>query len=156
MTDMIINSWQIFAPDLEIQKIDSDTINHSELIVSAVQITGGWSGSVLVSCDTKSATQITANVYGEEAEEISPSRVNDLVAEIINLIGGYFISDLPITGSQPILSTPATTRTNDAIYFSSKEILKQLTFKFDIGGKFDVYVLQSLINLKDLRSTPLG
>jgi hypothetical protein len=64
-------------------------------LVGRVQITGAWTGSVLLVCAGDLARTAAAAIFGGAPEETSDSQARDALAEIINMTAGNLKALLP-------------------------------------------------------------
>ncbi|HEX2892591.1 MAG TPA: chemotaxis protein CheX [Marmoricola sp.] len=57
-------------------------------VTAFVQITGAWTGTVLVSCSTELAATVTGAMLALPPEEVAQEDVSDAVGEVANMVGG--------------------------------------------------------------------
>lgn len=57
-------------------------------VTAFVQITGAWTGTVLVSCSTELAAAVTGAMLALPAEEVAQEDISDAVGEVANMVGG--------------------------------------------------------------------
>jgi len=57
-------------------------------VTAFVQITGGWTATVLVSCSDELATTVTAAMLALPVDELAQADISDAVGEVANMIGG--------------------------------------------------------------------
>jgi chemotaxis protein CheX len=57
-------------------------------VTAFVQITGGWTGAVLVSCSEELAATVTAAMLALSVEELTQEDISDAVGEVANMVGG--------------------------------------------------------------------
>jgi chemotaxis protein CheX len=78
-----------------------------ELPVGAsVQVSGTWTGSVLVSCSEALAAHAAASMFETSIDELGPDDIGDALGEIANMIGGSVKSLMPEPSA---LSLPVVT-----------------------------------------------
>ena len=64
-------------------------------VTAFVQITGAWTGAVLVSCSTELAGTVTAAMLAMTVEEITQEDISDAIGEVANMVGGTVKSLMP-------------------------------------------------------------
>jgi chemotaxis protein CheX len=57
-------------------------------VTAFVQITGGWTGAVLLSCSAELAATMTAAMLAVPVEELAQEDISDAVGEVANMVGG--------------------------------------------------------------------
>jgi CheY-specific phosphatase CheX len=62
------------------------------IVISRVQITGAWLGTVLLECSESLAKDVARIMFGLDSEEPTPGEVRDALAEITNITAGNFKS----------------------------------------------------------------
>lgn len=73
---------------------DEPHVDRQNHVTGCVQITGRWTGAVVVDCSGSFARWISQRFLGDEAES-SVDDLRDSVAELANMIGGNVKSLLP-------------------------------------------------------------
>jgi chemotaxis protein CheX len=71
-----------------------------------VQLTGGWSGAVLIELSDALAGTAAGQMFGLTPDELSPDDVADAVGELANMLGGNVKAHL---GASCDLSLPSVT-----------------------------------------------
>lgn len=64
-------------------------------IVSTVEITGAWNGTVCLSCSVVAGRHAASAMFDMEDSELSPAEISDAVGELVNMVGGNIKSLLP-------------------------------------------------------------
>lgn len=87
----------IFATMLNIELIreDAPPASEQEPLLTAVQIAGEWTGSVVLAMSPETAREAAAAMLGFAPAEVSADDLRDVAAELINMIGGNLKSLLP-------------------------------------------------------------
>lgn len=67
----------------------------NELITGCVQISGEWTGAVLLQTSLNFATQAAANLLAMQIEDVQYEDREDAMAELANMIGGQIKGILP-------------------------------------------------------------
>ena len=87
----------IFATMLDIELIHDDVPpppDH-DLLLTAIQIAGEWTGSVVLGLSPKMAGQAASAMLGVPFSEVAQSDLGDVAAELVNMVGGNLKSLLP-------------------------------------------------------------
>lgn len=102
-----------------------------ERIVGTIQISGAWTGCVLLQAPCSVARAVTASFLSMTPDDVGEADVRDVTAELTNMIGGNFKSVLPGPCS---LSLPnvVTGREYD-IHVPSAAEIESLTFSTPCG-----------------------
>ncbi len=66
-----------------------------ELLLTAIQIAGEWTGSVVLGLSPKMASQAASSMLGIPVTDVARSDLGDVAAELVNMIGGNLKSLLP-------------------------------------------------------------
>jgi chemotaxis protein CheX len=66
-----------------------------EDVVAMATISGGWNGTICVSCSRLAARHATSAMFGMEDDELSADDINDAVGELVNVVGGNIKSLVP-------------------------------------------------------------
>lgn len=66
-----------------------------EDVVAMATISGGWNGTVCVSCSKLAARHATSAMFGMDDDELTPAEINDAVGELVNVVGGNIKSLVP-------------------------------------------------------------
>ncbi len=64
-------------------------------VVSAVDISGGWHGTVSFSCELALVRFAAAELFGILADDVDEADLRDLAGEVVNVVGGNIKSLLP-------------------------------------------------------------
>ena len=64
-------------------------------VTAFVQITGGWTGTVLVSCTDQLASIVAAAMLDAALDVLDPDDVSDALGEVANMVGGSVKSLMP-------------------------------------------------------------
>lgn len=64
-------------------------------VCASVQVSGAWTGSVLVSCSEAFAGYAAARMFQSTVEDLGPEDLSDALGEIANMIGGSVKSLMP-------------------------------------------------------------
>lgn len=110
---------------MSVETVDSEQahIQETHKIVGSVGLAGEVVGCINIHVDTALAQTITANMLGEDPENIEDEEILDVVGELSNMIGGNLKSCLCDAGLACSLSIPiATSGKNFAI--GSKDWLR--------------------------------
>lgn len=62
---------------------------------ASVQVSGAWTGSVLVSCSEAFAGYAAASMFESTVDDLGPEDISDALGEIANMIGGSVKSLMP-------------------------------------------------------------
>ncbi len=85
---------------------DTDCLKEQSPITGCVQITGEWTGAVLVQTTGKLAAYAAGIMLGMDEEAVDKNDCQDTMAEIANMIGGNIKSLVP---GPSVLSLPTVT-----------------------------------------------
>jgi len=66
-----------------------------ECITGVVQISGGFSGTVMVELSRPLARKVAAALFAMELEQVTEAEVVDAVGEVVNILGGNLKALLP-------------------------------------------------------------
>ena len=106
-------TYEIFDKMLSIpvETVDSEQahIQEAQKVVGSVGLAGEVVGCINIHVDTVLAKTITANMLGEDPEDIENEEILDVVGELSNMIGGNLKSRLCDAGLSCSLSIPTTT-----------------------------------------------
>ena len=99
--DSVLGLELISAESLEVP----DGENHS--LTGCIQISGAWTGGVILSCSAELARKIAAAMFDMDPSEAALDEIQDALGELVNMIAGNFKNTLE--GSCE-LSLPAVTQ----------------------------------------------
>jgi chemotaxis protein CheX len=66
-----------------------------ECITGMVEISGGFSGTVVVELSRPLARKVAAALFGMELDQVTEAEVVDAVGEVVNILGGNLKALLP-------------------------------------------------------------
>lgn len=75
-----------------------------------VHILGDWNGSIVLRFEEALPLHLVEKLYGEECRDIRDPRVDEVVRELVNMVGGNLKS---LLGEKCILSVPKSHLTGD-------------------------------------------
>jgi chemotaxis protein CheX len=104
ITDLTQEIWSAFLSEHPEPLLPSDASGGD--IVSAVDIAGGWNGTVCVACSTLAARHLTAALFGMTDDEITDLEIVDAVGELANVVSGNIKGLVP---GPSVLSLPRVT-----------------------------------------------
>lgn len=110
-------------------------------LISCIHITGDWNGTVVLHCSFMLARQITAIMFDVDIENITMDQIQDVLGELVNIIGGNVKSLLPLSCC---LSLPVVVEDTDfTLKIPSTNIITRLGFECQ-GQSLMVMVLQNV------------
>ncbi|MBI4396257.1 MAG: chemotaxis protein CheX [Elusimicrobia bacterium] len=65
------------------------------MLIACIHITGAWEGSVVLECPLVLAQQMAARLFDTEPQSVPSVNVQDLLQELVNMIGGQVKTLLP-------------------------------------------------------------
>lgn len=81
--------WEtVLEMPIEPSDTDQEPVENEHTISACVHISGGWAGSVILSCPVALGTRIAAQMFELEEDEIDDELINDAVGEVVNMVGG--------------------------------------------------------------------
>jgi chemotaxis protein CheX len=100
--------WEtVLAMGIEPAEDDRHPPDGEETVSACVHISGGWNGSVILSCPSTLGIAIAAAMFELEHDEVDDELLHDAVGEVANMIGGN-VKGLVPGPSQLSLPTVAT------------------------------------------------
>jgi len=100
--------WETaLAMGIEPVEDDHHPPDGDETVSACVHISGGWNGSVILSCPSTLGIAIAAAMFELEHDEVDDELLHDAVGEVANMIGGN-VKGLVPGPSQLSLPTVAT------------------------------------------------
>ena len=107
--------------------------------VGRVDVSGGWQGAVVVQFNHALGRRAAAKMFECDASDVTDEEVEDVVGELVNMIGGNLKSLLPGPSN---LSTPKVTAHEEGHPFvPPSPVVTQVTFDCD-QQQFRVLVLR--------------
>jgi chemotaxis protein CheX len=103
--------WASFLGDEEqahlelVPVVDPETAGVT--VTGCVTVSGGWKGSVLLSCAEELATKAAAEMFMADADALTNDEIADAVGELANMVGGTIKAAMP-GPSQLSIPTVAT------------------------------------------------
>ncbi|MBH23054.1 MAG: hypothetical protein CMH57_01075 [Myxococcales bacterium] len=88
----------------------AEVTNTNDQIACMVQITGHWVGSVVLTCHTSLAADLTRTMFAMEDEDPSSEDVHDAFGELANMVGGNIKT---VVGDPSHLSLPTVVDGNN-------------------------------------------
>ncbi|TWU51934.1 chemotaxis protein CheX [Rubripirellula reticaptiva] len=85
---------------------DTDELANQSPITGCVQISGEWTGAILVQTSGKLASFVASKMFAMEVDQLDKNDCQDTMAEIANMIGGNIKSLVP---GPSALSLPTVT-----------------------------------------------
>lgn len=81
--------WEtVLAMSIEPVPKDEAPDDKGETVSACVHISGGWVGSVVVTCPRAVAVRIACQMFELEPDDTEEELVHDAVGEVVNMIGG--------------------------------------------------------------------
>lgn len=93
--EQIVQSICTTMLNLEMVRIETPSPTDERSLVAAVQIAGAWMGSVVLELSPEFARAATAAMLQLPEADVGPSDVQDVAAELANMVGGNLKSLLP-------------------------------------------------------------
>ncbi len=87
-----------------------DSLQNESAISGCVQISGEWTGAIIVQTTEQLATQAASKLLAIDTEDVALLDLQDAMAELANMIGGNIKSLVP---GPSILSLPTVTTGED-------------------------------------------
>ena len=132
---------------LEVMECNTAWFDSPDRLTSAVHLSGGWNGAVLMECDRTQACRLTGRFLSMGTGEPQPTPtvvddvVRDLVGELANMIGGNLKCVLT---HGVLLSIPSVVDGSEAsIRVCKTEVRERLPFRSS-EGVFWITVLTKL------------
>ncbi|MCB1739972.1 MAG: chemotaxis protein CheX [Gammaproteobacteria bacterium] len=125
------------APDCE--SVPEPRCTPASWVVSSVEITGEWNGTVFLACTARFAERSAATMFDCDAADMEPGDVYDALGEMVNMVGGNIKAVLPPpcrTSLPTVIEVPEF----DVEEFQG-ELRQELTFEHD-GERLTVAILQ--------------
>lgn len=107
-------------------------------LAGCVQILGEWQGTVTLYAPRELGKKIAATMFGLDETVVEDQQVQDVIAEITNILAGNIKSILPAPCS---ISLPSVATTDYDLYHPGREILTAVNFNCE-GLPFLVVMLQ--------------
>lgn len=101
ITDTI---WQsiLNLPVTAVKALDADQTR--DVVSASVVVSGVMDTEVVLRCDRELANRIASIMFGLQTEAVTPAEANDVVAELVNMIGG---NTKALLSDASVLSTPS-------------------------------------------------
>lgn len=116
---------------LGIENVPNEDVcaDEGETVSACVHISGGWVGSVIVTCPRDVAVRIASRMFELDPEEVEDELVHDAVGEVVNMIGGNVKGLVPGPSqlSLPAVATGVHTR----LAVPGSRPITQLSFRTD-------------------------
>lgn len=126
---------------LEVEGLDAP-IAHAErqsCLTAMIQISGDWTGAVLIDFEPPLAKGLTATVLERAPDVVLMDHMRDALGEVVNIVGGYIKQGLP---PDAVLSLPTlVTGLDYRLYLPGARPVNRLTYACD-GRRFQVTVFQ--------------
>lgn len=128
LTKIVQNVFETMM-GLEVAAVDAPWFHHPERLTAAVQLSGAWSGAVLLECDRTLACRLAAAFLSMPEPDEVDDMVRDVVGELTNMIGGNLKCALS-DGIQ--LSTPVVVDgSSHSLRVCGAEVCRQLALACD-------------------------
>lgn len=125
--------------DLEVESTEAVMDPAESGLIGTIQISGDWVGTVVLKLCPETAKHCSAAMLGISPEEANLEDQQDVVAELVNMVGGNFKGllegsqclSLPnvITGSDFQLRVHASKQTEKAAFVSQHGLLQVTIYK---------------------------
>jgi chemotaxis protein CheX len=91
------NVWSSFLGMTlrEVEATECSADNAGRSVSATVHISGGWNGSVILSCSTPLASAAAAAMFQIAAADLDEDEIADAFGELVNMIGGNLKCLLP-------------------------------------------------------------
>lgn len=108
------------------------TTTEQEPLLTAVQIAGEWTGSVVLAMSPEMARASAAAMLGLDPADVSESDLRDVAAELTNMIGGNVKSLLP---GPSYLSLPSIIAGSDfGLQFHQALLIEDVSMQSEAGS----------------------
>lgn len=87
LTEIVRNVFETMM-GLEVAATDMPWFHHPDRLTAAVQLSGAWSGAVLLECDRALACRLAGAFLSMAEPAEVDDMVRDVVGELTNMIGG--------------------------------------------------------------------
>jgi chemotaxis protein CheX len=95
-------------------------------VTGCVTISGGWSGSVLLTCTQGLASHAAAGLFAADAADLTPEEIADAVGELTNMVGGTVKNLLP--GPSKLSLPSVTTGSSYTVTVTGASLVAQVSF----------------------------
>jgi CheY-specific phosphatase CheX len=110
----VLKAFNMFQTQLTPTPADSLTQFSGEHVRGEVEFSGKGTGVVQVRLAPADAQRVASSVIGVRFEDLtSPAEIDDVIGELVNMIGGNLKSNLCDAGISTKLSAPRVSRTTD-------------------------------------------
>lgn len=117
--------------NLEIVRVAEGIPPKQDSLVASIQITGGWIGTVVLGFCPAVARAAAIAMLGIVDEEVTQSDMQDVAAELVNMVGGNLKSLLP---GPSHLSLPMVTAGREfGVRVHDAQLIDDLWFGSDSG-----------------------
>jgi len=111
-------------------------------LTGCIQISGEWKGAVVIQASENFTRQAVCNMLQMKPNEVSDSDLEDVLAELTNMIGGNIKSHVV---SPSFLSLPSvTTGTDFSFHLKGSKVIAKTSLDCD-GEQLDVLVCESVV-----------
>ncbi len=142
--DIIAVTQNVFATMLELEALAVETTSvpkRWEPITGCIQISGEWTGAVIIQCSESLARTIASRYLEVGLANISESDVQDVFAELTNMIGGNIKGQVL---APSFLSIPTVTSGHDFEFpLAGSKVVRDLALECD-GEVFRVTMCEGV------------
>lgn len=118
-----------------------------QTVSACVHISGGWAGSVILSCPLTLGTRIACAMFELEADDVDDELLSDAVGEVVNMIGGNVKGLVPgpsqlslpavATGVHTQLAVPGSHPVTRVGFSSGNDAVRVVLMKVDDKASAD-------------------
>lgn len=133
--------WEtVLSMGIENVAHDDARRDNGETVSACVHISGGWAGSVIITCPKAIANRIASQMFELGPDEVEEDLVHDAVGEVVNMIGGNIKGLVPGPSQLSLPAVAAGMHTRLAVPGSKP--ITQLSFRTE-GESVRVVLTQS-------------